>query len=81
MTPILDLLVPLPITVNRRRLGICGHRYPGTRLAKASRLDRSLLSNIMGAESGDSGASANIDSSAHSSQVSLGDQHVAAPIR
>lgn len=33
------------------------------------------------AESGDSGASANIDSSAHSSQVSLGDQHVAAPIR
>jgi hypothetical protein len=32
------------------------------------------------AESGDSGASANIDSSAHSSQVSLGDHHVAAPI-
>lgn len=33
------------------------------------------------AESGDSGASANIDSSAHSSQVSLGDHHVAALVR
>lgn len=35
------------------------------------------------AESGDSGASANLDSSTHSSQVSLGDhhQHMAAPVR
>lgn len=33
------------------------------------------------AESGDSGASANLDSSAHSSQVSLGDPHVAALVR
>lgn len=33
------------------------------------------------AESGDSGASANLDSSAHSSQISLGDHPVAAPVR
>ncbi|KAJ5241953.1 ApbA-domain-containing protein [Penicillium citrinum] len=76
MTKILDPLVDLPITAIRRRLEICGHRFPGIRQDKA-RLDRNSLSNTTGAESGDSGASANIDSevSAHSSQASLGDQH------
>ncbi|KAJ5368000.1 uncharacterized protein N7496_007760 [Penicillium cataractarum] len=77
-------MVDLIIMAIRRRLETCGHRSPGTRQDKA-RLDRSSLSNTMGAESGDSGASANLDSeaSAHSSQISLGDHHAipAAPVR
>ncbi|KAJ5560356.1 hypothetical protein N7513_002755 [Penicillium frequentans] len=72
--PNLGPLVDPFTTATRRRLETCGPRSLECHQDKA-RLAHNKLSNNMGAESGDSGASANLDSeaSAHSSQISLGD--------